>query len=271
MHAPIVMPLPPFSRVTSNTLRHAGSISSSRDGELGIYGRPLETESVLLFFFSFLSLKNFFFFNSETMPLLSRPVTPSKHYKPKSYLQPSTHPHSHNIVSVSPPPVSQSTTSNGHANNTWHPHHGSHPRLHSLGWIEYHLPDGTVYYVHPTSRVTTEINLRSERMLTSVEKFLADHDKDPAVAGVNVEVGEIWLRDVGSTKKGGMVLEKWWVDHMVRTVVILGDERRKGSSVKGKAKKAGVVFVEEDRGFFLAVYFFGMVLIVFFFFGIFRT
>ena len=82
-------------------------------------------------------------------------------------------------------------------------------------------------------------------MLTSVENFLADHDKDPSVAGVNVEVGEIWLRDVG-TAKSGLVLEKWWVDHMAKTVVILGDERRE-RSVKGKAKMGGAVFVEEDR------------------------
>ena len=227
------MPLPSFSTVISNPIRDAPPISSLRDG--------------------------------ETLPPLSRPVTPSKHYKPKSYLRPSTHPHSHNIVSVSPP-VSQSTTSNGHA-DSWSPRHGSHSRLHTLGWIEYHLRDGTVYYVHPTSRVTTEINLRSERMLTSVEKFLADHDKDPSVAGVNVEFGEIWLRDVG-TAKSGMVLEKWWVDHMARTVVILGDERQK-RSVKGKGKEGSAVFVEEDRGSWL--FNFGMVLIVCFFFGIFRT
>jgi hypothetical protein len=64
---------------------------------------------------------------------------------------------------------------------------------------------------------------------------------------------DIWLRDVG-TAKSGLVLERWWVDHRLRTVVISGDEHeheraRKGSG-KGKANKGGAVFSEEDREFF---------------------
>ena len=67
---------------------------------------------------------------------------------------------------------SQSTTSNGNY-NSWNPHSGSHPRFHTFGWLEYYLSDVAVYYVHPTTRVTTDtINLRSERMLTGVERFL---------------------------------------------------------------------------------------------------
>ena len=194
---------------------------------------------------------------SETLPLLSRPGTPSKH-KPMSYLQASAHPQSRNLVSISPLvySASQSTNSNGNA-NSWHPHHhGAHPRLNTLGWIEYHLPDGTVYYVHPTNRVTTEINLRSERMLTGVERFLADYSKDQSGGGMEGTLasgGEIWLRDVG-TAKSGLVLERWWVDHRLRTVVMDGDDEhehehaRKGSG-KGKAKKGGVVYSEEDRVF----------------------
>ena len=64
--------------------------------------------------------------------------------------------------------------------------------------------------------------------------------------------GEIWLRDVG-TAKSGLVLERWWVDHRSRTVVMSGDEHehdRKGSG-KGKAKKGDTVNSEEDREFFL--------------------
>lgn len=151
--------------------------------------------------------------------------------------------------------ASQSTTSNGNA-NSWNPHPGSHPRLHALGWLEYHLPDGTVYYVHPTTRVTTEINLRSDRALTGVERFLEDHGKDHPGAGSATEGtvasgGEVWLRDVG-TAKSGMVLERWWVDHRVRTVVLFGDEHEHGQkrSGKGKAKKGGAVHVEEDREFY---------------------
>jgi hypothetical protein len=145
---------------------------------------------------------------------------------------------------------SQSTTSNGDA-NSWNPHPGSHPRLHTLGWLEYYLSDGAVYYVHPTTRVTTEINLRSERMLNGVERFLEDHGKDhpgSAMDGTAATGGEVWLRDVGSAKSG-MILQRWWVDHRVRTVVLFDDEHehgRKGSG-KGKAKKGSAAHVEEDR------------------------
>ena len=115
-------------------------------------------------------------------------------------------------MSISPPgySFSQSTTSDGNA-NFWHPHPTTHPRLHmlhTLGWQEYCLPDGTVYYVHPTNRVTTEINLRSERMLTDVERFMADYSNDQsgsAMEGTVASGGEIWLKDVG-TAKSGLVL-----------------------------------------------------------------
>jgi len=88
-------------------------------------------------------------------------------------------------------------------------------------------------------------------MLTDVERFLADYSKDQsgstAMEGTLDSGGEIWLIDVG-TAKSGLVLERWWVDHRLRTVVIGGDEneRARKGSVKGKAKKGGT-FLEEDR------------------------
>ena len=48
--------------------------------------------------------------------------------------------------------------------------------------------------------------------------------------------GERWLRDLG-TAKSGLVLERWWVDHRLRTVAIGGGGNkltRKGSE-KGEA------------------------------------
>lgn len=90
-------------------------------------------------------------------------------------------------------------------------------------------------------------------MLTGVERFLADYSKDQsdsATEGTLASGGEMWLRDVG-TAKSGLVLERWWVDHRLRTVVMSGDEHehaRKGPG-KGKAKKGGAVFSEEDREF----------------------
>lgn len=246
MHGPIVMPLPSFQPVTLKPIHHAPSTSNFRDGDTGKFGMLVDTESVfslhkILPFFKRLSVY------SEFIPLLSRPGTPNKQ-KPTSYLQTSAQHHSHSqIMSVSPlvHSSSQSTTSNGHA-NSWNPNPNSYSRLHTLGnWIKYLLPDGTVYYVHPKSRVTTEINLKSERMLTEVERFLVDHDKDHSGAGNAMETGEMWLRDVG-TAKSGMLLERWWVDHTAKTVVSVGDERWKGPEM-GKAKKGGTILFEEDR------------------------
>ena len=65
--------------------------------------------------------------------------------------------------------------------------------------------------------------------------------------GTAVTGGEVWLRDVG-TAEGRMILQRWWVDHKVRTVVF-GDEHehgRKGSG-KGKEKKGSAAYVEGDR------------------------
>ena len=91
-------------------------------------------------------------------------------------------------------------------------------------------------------------------MLNGVERFLEDHGKDhpgSAMEGTAAAGGEVWLRDVG-TAKSGMILQRWWVDHKVRTVVLFDDEHehehgRKGSG-KGKAKKgSAAAHVEEDR------------------------
>jgi hypothetical protein len=175
----------------------------------------------------------------STRPLHSRLSKPSKHI-PSSYL----HKCPRDYVSSS---ASQLTTCNENA-NSFDPHP---PKLHTLGWLEYHLPNGTVYYVHLADKMTTEINLRSERMLTGVERFLADYSEDQSgsvMEGTLDSCSEIWLRDVGTE----LILERWWVDHRLRTVVIGGDENehaRKGSG-RGNSKKGGTtVFSEEDREF----------------------
>ena len=106
--------------------------------------------------------------------------------------------------------------------------------------------------------MTTEINLISQRMLAGVERFLADYSKDQSGSAMGGSIGfggEIWLRDIG-TAKSGLVLEWWWVDHRLRTVVIGGDENEhaRKRSRKGKAKKKSAVF-EEDREFLFLVLF----------------
>lgn len=147
------------------------------------------------------------------------------------------------------------------------------PKLHDLGWVEYHLPDGTFYYVHPTLRVTTDVNLRNERLLDDVTTWLdanppfgnsgvgahpgygATDDsfigtgtgKPPSKVGNGVEV---WLRDAkgvvsatGSQRRerrrqtgvsdNGRYL-RCWVDHHARTVVL---EKPAGSAADRKGKR----------------------------------
>lgn len=152
--------------------------------------------------------------SSETQPLLGTS-------KGQSYLEPPITARNSN-VNVSP--------LNAGSISSWTPQAvTSIPRLHDLGWIEYHLPDGTFYYVHPTRRVTTDVNLRVERILNGVTAFL-ENLKD------NVPTGcEMWLR-AGRDSKKGFVPVRSWVNHQTRSVII-----ESGHSQK-KSKKA-----DEDR------------------------
>ncbi|EAU87242.2 hypothetical protein CC1G_12460 [Coprinopsis cinerea okayama7 len=99
------------------------------------------------------------------------------------------------------------------------------PRLHELGWLEYHLPDGTFYYVHPTRKIITDLNLRLDKVLTDVTNFLENGSGSgfgaiPRITGKDVATPgmEIWLRDVGNKK--GFIPVKCYVDHHARTVTV---------------------------------------------------
>ena len=113
-------------------------------------------------------------------------------------------------------------------------------RLAEMGWSEYHLPDGTTYYVHRTLRVTTDVNLRDEAVLEGVSGYLG---MDNGVGGrplVVVPTGcEIWLREQvvdGSKAKGGKKgkgkkgkkLETYLVDHSSRSVLLSSSTSLKG-------------------------------------------
>ncbi|KAK7039381.1 hypothetical protein R3P38DRAFT_475890 [Favolaschia claudopus] len=131
----------------------------------------------------------------------------------------------------------------------------SEPTFRELGWIAYVLPDvSTTYYVHPTLRATTDLDLRDSKMLGRVNKVLgyagssAGGSRSRSRRGSGVGM-ELWLResdkakkgkgkkasksDVAGTKGKGKVngyvkgksrssedvgLEKWYVDHSKREV-----------------------------------------------------
>lgn len=165
----------------------------------------------------------------ETRPLLATPKGPASYLHP-----PTTGQNTRTNVNVSP--------INGTARGTPAPSSWNHrnlsavPRLHELGWIEYHLPDGTFYYVHPTRRVTTDMNLRMEKVLNAVTMYLENECKETAPSGC-----ELWLRDGRSTggssrRRKSFEPERYWVNHQTRSVVVDTDH-------KGGKKKAP----EEDQ------------------------
>lgn len=102
-------------------------------------------------------------------------------------------------------------------------------RLHELGWIEYHLPDGVTYFVHPTRRIITDISLRDVRWLDSVNAYLERYVGTPVPVGM-----ELWIKEGNYTKRGTFVPTNFWVDHG-RRVALLDEETR---SVDGKKKGA---------------------------------
>jgi hypothetical protein len=188
-----------------------------------------------------LKLSNAMLALSETLPLLSRPHSPPKN----SYLHPpgGTTPH---VVLVSPP--NGATAGNGHghgqqaSSSTWTLRGPSVPRLQEFGWIEYQLPDGIVYYVHPTRRVTTDIDLRQNKKLDAVTAFLDRHRNTVVPIGM-----ELWIREGEITKKG-FVPVNFWVDHGRRVVVSDQDSGKAGRKkpTEDDRKSPVLLFLDED-------------------------
>lgn len=167
--------------------------------------------------------------SSETRPLLVAPE------RPTSYLQPSkAAPITNTDICAS----SINDTAHGPTERNFRNPPNIFPMLHlrELGWIEYHLPNGTFYYVHPTRRVTTDVNLRMEKTLNAVTAYLENDCEEVAPSGC-----ELWLRDSDTIREGGRSRsfepQNSWVNHQTRSVVI--DAGYKG----GKKRKSP----EEDR------------------------
>ena len=143
---------------------------------------------------------------SERIPLLSRGVASQYSYADQPTSQ-----------------ILVGSSSLHYANGAVHSH------LSELGWVQYNLPDGTTYYSHLTRKVTTDLDLRSERILRAVTIWVEERENET----VSVEV-EGWLLESKDTaarakKKSGwgrqnkkeeepIYLERWWVDHHHRSV-----------------------------------------------------
>ncbi|KAG6807740.1 hypothetical protein H0H92_006516, partial [Tricholoma furcatifolium] len=113
------------------------------------------------------------------------------------------------------------------------------PRLHDFGWIEYQLPDSTVYYVHPTRRVTADIDLRDERRLEFINGYFESHrDGTGAPAGT-----ELWLLQDGEPN-GRKVFRppvRLLVNHRQRMVTV---DQFASNGRAGSKSKTGV---EDDQ------------------------
>jgi hypothetical protein len=69
-----------------------------------------------------------------------------------------------------------------------------------------------VYYVHPTMRVTTDIDLRNQSKLQAVSAYFESDEHGKGNRGL-----ESWLRDMG-TKKREFRPVRMWLDHKMRRI-----------------------------------------------------
>jgi hypothetical protein len=90
------------------------------------------------------------------------------------------------------------------------PWYSSRPLLYCANWTQYVRPDGSSYYVRPTLRVTTDVDLQDAKNLEHVTAYLA-RERLEAPAGM-----EVWLR-VDATKDD-LALCITWVDHKKRAI-----------------------------------------------------
>ncbi|KAF8885755.1 hypothetical protein BD779DRAFT_657191 [Infundibulicybe gibba] len=135
---------------------------------------------------------------------------------------PSIHPTTSEVSYVSPP--SPSSRYDWHVQSPANPHYtvssSTKPLLpqddrpfHAHGWTEYLLPDESVYYVHQTYQIVTDVDLSDEELLDVVTAYLEDHGDD-------IPPGqEFWLQDVGP-RGGGFIPLRCLVDHTKQSVML---------------------------------------------------
>jgi hypothetical protein len=141
--------------------------------------------------------------------------------------------------------------------------------LSELGWVEYNLPDGTTYYSHLTRKLTTDLDMRSERILRAVTLWVEERENEGTSADVEGWLVESKDRAAKAKKSSGwgrknkkeeepVYLEKWHIDHHHRKVTkaIGAGEHGHGQSHayanghghgKGKMQATHAKPVEEDR------------------------
>ena len=80
-----------------------------------------------------------------------------------------------------------------------------------MGWRHITLPDNSVYFYHPSLRVTTDIDLRTPTKLDAVTSYLQENSIDESF--LPPEGWESWLVDSNVGKKHGPKPISSWVNH----------------------------------------------------------
>jgi len=98
-----------------------------------------------------------------------------------------------------------------------------------------------VYYVHPTRRVTTDIDMREDKMLDAVVAFLEHHSGPVVPLGL-----ELWIRE-GEQIKKGFPPRMFWVDHGRRTVVLHQERQNRHGGRIENAEEDGKGLICNER------------------------
>jgi len=89
-----------------------------------------------------------------------------------------------------------------------------------LGWAEHVLPDATSYFVHPTLRVTSDVDPRAESVASlSMEELWSD-GQGKSLAVPDETSREIWLKG----EKASHWFERLLVDHQTMTALPASDK-----------------------------------------------
>lgn len=101
-----------------------------------------------------------------------------------------------------------------------------------MGWRHITLPDNSVYFYHPTLRVTTDVDLRIPNKLDSITSYLQENSIDESF--LPPEGWESWLVDSSVGKKANPKPISSWVNHAERILTFaspsLSQSREVGSS-----------------------------------------
>ncbi|KAG6871670.1 hypothetical protein C0995_001613 [Termitomyces sp. Mi166 len=113
----------------------------------------------------------------------------------------------------------------------WTTHQG--PRLRDFGWIE----DSTIYYVHPTRRVTADIDLRDERQLDAINAYFERHGEGAsAPAGLELWFGEDGVNDGRRPFRPPL---RFLINHGLKVATFDQSSVNGETSGSGRVKKAG--------------------------------